>query len=163
MTWPAPVEVTSLLKKSGQVALDVNGNGALYFDPDNARQRWEVTSIVVKTNQPATATIVPVVHILLNTADVTVPSDGNNRGASWSGNEDTFQGKVDVGPCDFLTISFTPPAGAPGNPGTPALFPSTTTWPGGSVYPSAGVAGSSVLSGVIASAVVSGSKYTRRA
>lgn len=128
------VETSAPLKKSGQVTLNANGNGILTFDPDHANQRWEVDSVVVKTNQPATATAVPVATLALNTADITVLSDGNNRGQSWSGNQDTFQGKVDVGPCDFLTIAFSPAPGASG----------------------------AALAGVIASAVVTGTKYSFR-
>lgn len=134
MTRPAPPEVESQLKKSGSVTLNASGNGMLTFDPDNANQRWEVTSIVVSTNQPATSTVIPVATVALNTAIVGLLSPGNNRGASWSGNQDTFQGKTHVGPCDNLNVMFSPP---PGQSGTP-------------------------LSGVIASAVVSGSKFTRR-
>ena len=61
-------------------------------DPDNARQRWEVTSVVVSTNQAANATVVPVATVALNTSDISVLSAGNNRGQSWSGNQDTFTG-----------------------------------------------------------------------
>lgn len=134
MTYPAAVEISAPLKKSGQVTLNASGNGVLTFDPDHANQRWEVNSVVVKTNQPANATVVPVATAALNTADITTLSDGNNRGQSWSGNQDTFQGKIDVGPCDFLTIAFSPAAGQSG----------------------------SALAGVIASAVVTGTKYTLR-
>lgn len=130
-------EVQGILKKSGQVTLNASGNGVLTFDPDNARQRWEVDSVVVKTNQAATATVVPVATVALNTADITVLSDGNNRGQSWSGNQDSFTGKIDVGPADFLTIAFSPPAGATG-------------------------AQIATLAGVVASAVITGTKFTRR-
>lgn len=129
-----PVEVSAPLKRSGQVKLDSNGNGVLTFDPDHANQRWEVASVVVKTNQAANATVVPVATVALNTVDITVLSDGNNRGQSWSGNQDVFQGKIDVGPCDFLTIAFSP---APGQNG-------------------------SSIAGVIASAVVTGTKFSFR-
>lgn len=134
MTWPV-TEVQSELRVSGQVTLDSSGNGVLTFDPDNANQRWEVTSVVVSTNQDATATVVPVATLALNTAIFDTMSPGNGRGASWSGNQDTFAGLVHVGPCDFLTVAFSPAAGQSG----------------------------SSLSGVIATAVVTGSKFTRRA
>lgn len=129
-----PIEVTAQLKKSGQVTLDANGNGVLTFEPDSANQRWVVTSVVVKTNQPANATVVPVATIAVNTVDITTMSDGNNRGQSWSGNQDTFSGSQDVGPCDFLTVAFSP---APGQSGA-------------------------ALAGVVASAVVTGTKYVFR-
>jgi hypothetical protein len=138
MTWPAPSEVSGQLKKSGTVKLNASGNGAITFDPDNARQRWEVTSVVVSTNQSGTATVVPVATLALNTSDVNVLSDGNNRGQSWSGNQDTFKGQLEVGPCDYLTVGFSP---APGSTGAQIAL----------------------LVGVVAKAVVTGTKYTRRA
>lgn len=133
-----PTETYGQLKKSGQVTLDANGNGVLYFTPDSARQRWEVSSVVVTTNQPSNASVVPQAQVALNTADLSTMSEGNGRGASWSGNQDTFQGNIDVGPCDYLTILFNAPPGS-----TPAQV--------------------AILAGVVASAVVTGSKFTRRA
>lgn len=127
-------ELTSQLKKSGQVKLDSTGHGVLQFYPDHANQRWEVDSVVVSTNQAATATTVPVVSLALNTVDATTASPGNAQGSTWNGNSETFTGQILVGECDFLTVLFSPPAGASGAP----------------------------LSGVIGSAVLSGTKYTRR-
>ena len=127
-------EITGELKKSGQVTLDSSGNAVLIFDPDHANQRWELDSVVVATNQAATATTVPVVTLAINTTALSTMSAGNQRGATWNGNQETFTGKILLGPCDFLAVIFSPPAGASGTP----------------------------LSGVIGSAVVSGTKYTRR-
>jgi hypothetical protein len=129
-----PVEVQGLLTKSGQVTLDSTGNGVLTFDPDNASQRWEITSVTVATNQTSLATTVPVATLAVNTVSMKTMSAGNQRGASWSGNSDTFMGKIDVGPADFFAVLFSPPQGAAGAP----------------------------MAGVIASAVVTGSKFTRR-
>ena len=133
MTWPV-TEVSGQLRASGSVILNAGGNGVVSFTPDNARQRWEVTSVVVSTNQAANATVVPVATVALNTSDISELSAGNNRGQSWSGNQDTFGGLTDVGPCDNLTIGFSP---APGQSGA-------------------------ALAGVIASVVVTGTKFTRR-
>ena len=130
-------EVASQLKKSGQVKLDTNGNGVLIFDPDSANQRWVIGSIVVSTNQAATATVVPQCQLAMNTTSLSQLSAGNQRGSTWSGNQDTFAGPVDVGPCDFIALLFYPPPGSTG-------------------------AQIALLSGVIASAVVSGTKFTRR-
>lgn len=132
---PAVVEIQGQLKKSGQVTLDANGNGVITFDPDNARQRWEVRQVVVTTNQASTATTVPVVTLAVNTVAFSTMSPGNQRGATWNGNQMTFTGKEDIGPCDFFTVIFRPPNGASGGS----------------------------LSGVICTAVVTGDKYTRRA
>lgn len=129
------IEITSELKKSGQVALSASGIGVLQFYPDHANQRWEIDSIVVSTNQSATATTVPFVSLALNTVDPTTASPGNAQGSTWNGNSETFTGSIKVGECDFLAVLFTPPKGASGTP----------------------------LAGVIGSAVLSGTKYTRRA
>ena len=153
MTFPV-TEIEGQLFKAGQVTLDSNGNGVLIFEPNSARERWEVQSVVVSTNQPATATVVPVATVAKNTTAVSTLSQGNNRGASWSGNQDTFVGKTDVGPCDFLSVLFSlaPGQGASGS-GSDVftdLF--------GDVF---GVP--TALAGVIAYATVTGTRYTRRA
>jgi hypothetical protein len=138
VAWTPPshwVETESQLKKSGQVTLDANGLGTLTFDPSSARQRWLVTSVVVTTNQSSTSTEVPIVTLGLNSTALNTMSPGNQRGSTWSGNQDTFTGEVEVSSCDFLSVMFSPP---PQQSGTP-------------------------IAGVICTAVVTGSIYTRRA
>lgn len=108
-TIPAGVtEDSGILAKSGSVTLDANGGGSITFDPDNARQRWEVVRIVVSTNQPPGTAPIPAAEVFVNHQS----SPGNSQGATWTGNMDTFTGLSDVGPCDFLTVVFT--AGTPG-------------------------------------------------
>lgn len=126
--------IESQLKKSGQVTLNSSGLGTLTFEPDHANQSWEVDSVVVSTNQASTATVIPVVTLALNTVSKATMSAGNQQGATWNGNQMTFRGTLLVGECDFLAVLFSPPAGASG----------------------------ASLSGVIASAVVTGKKITRR-
>lgn len=132
-----PGEVEGLLKKSGSVKLDSNGLGVITFDPDNANQRWEITEVVNATDQNATATVIPVVTLAVNTVTFKTMSQGNQRGASWSGNQEVFRGIAHVGGADFFTVSFSPPPGATG-------------------------AQIATLVGTIASVVVTGTKYTRR-
>jgi hypothetical protein len=127
-------EIETQLKKSGQVTLDATGSGTLTFSTDSANQRWEIEEVVVKTNQSATATLVPFITLALNSTDITTLSDGNNRGQSWNGNQETFTGTEHVGPCDFFSVIFSPPTGTNG----------------------------SAMAGVVASAVLTGSKFTRR-
>lgn len=127
-------ELSGQLKKSGQVTLNANGIGVLIFAPEHANQRWEVDSVVVFTNQAATATTVPNVELALNTVDPATMSAGNSQGSTWNGNQETFSGRINVGECDFLAVLFTPPAGALG----------------------------SALAGVIGSARLDGTKYSRR-
>lgn len=126
-------EIEGILRKTGQVTLTASG-GVLTFDPDHANQRWEVESVVCKTNQSSTATVVPVATLALNTTAASTMSDGNNQGQSWNGNQVTFRGLIEVGPCDFLAVLWTPPAGQSG----------------------------STFVGAIASAVIMGKKYSRR-
>lgn len=127
-------ETTSALRKSAQAKLDANGTGTVFFSTDSANQRWVVTDIIVNTNQAAVATVVPWVTAALNTNTLTEMSQGNNFGASYAGNQDQFSTSIDVGPMDFLSVLFYAP---PGQSGTP-------------------------LAGVIANAVILGTKYTRR-
>ena len=107
----------------------------LIFDPQNARQRWEVKTVVVSTNQAATATVVPVATVAKNTTAVSTLSQGNNLGQSWSGNQDIFAGRWISGRLISCRCCSAPPPGQSGGP----------------------------LSGVIAYATVTGTRYTRRA
>ena len=137
MGWEPPdhwTEIKSQLRKSGQVTLNSAGKGYISFDPDSMRQRWVVTSVVVTTNQNASSTVVPVATVALNSTDTSTASPGNLDSATWSGNQDTWDGEMDVGPCDFFSVLFAPPTGQSGAP----------------------------LSGVICTAVIKGTKYTRR-
>ena len=95
-------ETATQLHRAGQVILDDDGNGVLTFDPYSARQRWVVSSVVVSTNQAAAATVIPVATVAKNTVTVGTLSQGNSRGASWSGNQDTFAGQLDISAADFL-------------------------------------------------------------
>ena len=136
MSFPV-TEVTGQLRYAAQVKLDLNGNGVLTFDPASARERWEVTSVVVSTNQAANATVVPVATVGKNTAVVSQLSQGNNRGQSWSGNQDVFAGQIDISPADYLSVLFSPPPGAT-------------------------MSQIAALAGVIGYATVTGTRYTRR-
>ncbi len=137
MSFPV-TEIEGVLVKHGTVTLNSAGNGTVTLDPENARQRWEVKSVVVSTNQAATATVVPVATVAKNTAIASQLSQGNNGGQSWAGNQDVFAGKWDIGAADFLSVIFSPPPGAT----SPQI---------------------AALSGVICYVTVTGSKYTRRA
>jgi len=102
-------ELVAQLKKAGSVVLDGNGNGTLYFDPDNANQRWEVTGVVVSTNQ---GLAIPYPVATLYVGPETSPA--NNQGATASGNQDTFGGGcIDVGNADQLAVVWT--GGVPGS------------------------------------------------
>lgn len=127
-------EVPTQLRQSSQVKLNATGIGVVSFQPVSANSRWVVTSVHVSTDQASIASLVPYAAVVLNATDLTMASPANNYGATWDGNNDTFSTPFDVGPCDFFSVIWYPP---PGQSGTP-------------------------LAGVIASAVVSGTNYTRR-
>jgi hypothetical protein len=118
-------EVSGQLNAGGSVVLDAGGNGTVTLSPDNARQRWVVTSVVFRTNQASDATPVPVAEVFVNSTQ----SFQNSQGATYSGNLDTATGQVDVGPCDTLSVVWT--GGIAG----------TTAWANvsGSYYTRAGV------------------------
>jgi len=132
------VEAASQLRRSMSVTLDSAGKGTVQFTPDSANQRWVITSVQVGTNQAAVATVVPYATLALNTSDITTMSQGNQQGTSWAGNNDQFRGALDVGPCDNVSVLFYPPPGSSGSQ-------------------------IAALAGVIATAVVTGTRYTRRA
>ena len=131
------VEAASSLRTSGQAKLNAAGIATIPFSPDSANQRWVVSQVVVSTNQLSVATTYPFCTMALNTIDINQMSQGNQRGTTFSGNSDTYTGAIDVGPCDFLSLLFYPPPGSSG-------------------------AQIAALSGVLANAVVLGTKYTRR-
>lgn len=127
-------EVSGMLRKSGSVKLDANGNGVIEFGVDNASQRWVVNSIVTQTDQDSTATVVPYCTGAINTYTLATLSPSNQFGTSYSGNNDTFGGALDVSPTDTFCVLYYPPPGQSG----------------------------SSLSGVRAIAVIRGTYYTRR-
>lgn len=100
---PMIMEETGLVKKSNVVVLDGSGNGTLFFFPYNAHQRWEIDQVVVRTNQGATTTPVPVARVYVNDSS----SAGNLEGETSSGNQDTLIGHIEVGPVDQLIVTWT--------------------------------------------------------
>jgi hypothetical protein len=120
----AVVEEPGRLKKSGTVTLDSSGNGTVAFTCDNAWQRWEVTGIVVKTDQASTTIPVPIAEVFVNSTS----SPANSEGATSSGNGDTFAGLTEVGHADTLNVA----------------------WSGG-------------VAGSVATAILTGTTYQRRA
>lgn len=132
-----PIEVSALLRTSGNATIGADGSAVIDFNTDNAWQRWEVEHVHVETNQSATATTVPYASVALNSPVFATMSRGNVKGTSFSGNSDEFQGKVDVTSGDTFDVVFFPPPGS-----TPAQIAS--------------------LVGVICSCTITGTKYTRR-
>lgn len=104
-------EVEAYLNKSGNVKLDGNGNGTVDLDVDNAWQRWEIDQIVVSTNQGSTQTPYPTAEVF---AGPIAPV--YSQGATWTGNQDTFRGRVDLDSGSELHVVWS--GGIPGTVGT---------------------------------------------
>jgi hypothetical protein len=101
-------EVEGYLNKAGTVTLDGSGNGTLDFDVDHAWQRWEIAQIVVSTNQPSNQAPYPTAEVF---AGPIAPV--YSQGATWTGNQDTFSGKVDLDAGTELHVVWT--GGLPGS------------------------------------------------
>ena len=89
--------------RSGQVTLDVNGNGTITIYPDPYWDEWIVTRVPVRTNQPAGSFPVPSANVWLN--DPLVPD--NHHGGTRDGDLDVGTGRVPVGSDDVLLVVFT--------------------------------------------------------
>lgn len=84
-------EDQGLLEVSATVILDSNGDGTIDFGVQNAWQRWEVTTVVVSTNQAKNQTPYPVAAVYAGPI-----AEPYVQGVSWTGNQDTFSGVVNV-------------------------------------------------------------------
>jgi hypothetical protein len=99
-----------VLRRGGQVVLDGTGQGTVTLFPDTGSQRWEIERITIKTNQAVTQTPIPQCELFLDSVPIS-----NSRGASYNGNNDTFDpdgGPIRVGPADCITLQWT--GGIPG-------------------------------------------------
>ncbi len=91
---------SGLVHRSGRVVLDGSGNGTITFDVQHANQRWLLESVVV-SQSGASPGVFPQV-----TLNVGGSNQGNSQGASWFGNQETFQGSIDMTAGDTLTVQF---------------------------------------------------------
>jgi hypothetical protein len=142
-------EIAGLLRLSGSAVMGA-GQAVISFDPPNARQRWEVTGAIISTDQPATATAVPVAAVVLNAADRVPVSQGGKRSHSWDGNMVTLPLRVQAGPADSVAVVFTDPGAASAESGV-YLDTYTATYPG------------TAMDGTVCYATITGTRYTRRA
>lgn len=87
------------VKRNGRVTLDGSGNGQITFDVPSANHRWILESVVINM-MSATPTLYP--QVVMYAGGV---SQGMSEGASWTGNQVTFQGRIDMDSGITLTIS----------------------------------------------------------
>lgn len=89
-------------RKRASVTLDASGNGSVTFDADSANHKWVITDVILATNQAQTTAPYPTATTYLAGQQI-----GVSEGASWIGNQDVLQGRIELGPCDTLTVAFT--------------------------------------------------------
>lgn len=90
------------VRRRQAVVLDGSGNGSVNFDVPSANHKWIITDVISATDQAPTTPPYPTVTIYLGGQQ-----QGVSEGASWTGNQDIFRGKVEMEPGLDLTIAFT--------------------------------------------------------
>lgn len=98
MTWLHVGQV----RRRQAVVLDGSGNGTVNFDVRSANHKWVITDVVSSTDQAPTTAPYPTVTIYLGGQQA-----GVSEGASWTGNQDIFRGKVTMEPGLDLTVAYT--------------------------------------------------------
>lgn len=101
-------EIEGYLDESSQVVLDGSGNGTVIFDVVNSWQRWVVDSVRVKTTQGDTETPYPSAELYSGPGIF----DRFSQGKTWTGNNDVFQGRLDLDSGSELFVIWT--GGIPG-------------------------------------------------
>jgi len=109
------------VRRRKSVVLDASGNGTVTFDVWSANHKWEIHDVVMATDQAQTTTPYPTVTIYLGGQQI-----GVSEGASWTGNQDIFRGKVTMEPCLDLTVTFA--GGVVGSTGTVILEGDSYLW-----------------------------------
>lgn len=99
------------MRRRRAVVLDGSGSGSVNFDVPSANHKWTITDVLSATDQAQAAPPYPTVTIYLGGQQV-----GVSEGASWTGNQDIFRGKIDMEPGLDLTVAFT--GGVAGSSGT---------------------------------------------
>jgi len=89
------------VRRRSSAILDGSGNAELDFDVFTANTRWVITDVLVLTDQPQTQAPYPTVTIYLGGLQ-----QGQAEGASWTGNQDIFRGKLEMTACDTLRVQF---------------------------------------------------------
>lgn len=96
------------VRKSGQVTLDAKGDGEIMFAVPSANHRWILESVVVNVSGAAPGLFPQVVLYVGG-----VQSAGLSEGATWTGNQQTFTGRIDMDSGIDLMVAFvTGPAGS---------------------------------------------------
>lgn len=109
------------VRRRSSAKLDASGNAELDFDVYTSNTRWIITDVLVLTDQPQTQAPYPTVTIYLGGLQ-----QGTAEGASWTGNQDIFRGKLEMTACDTLRVQFT--GGLPGSVATVTIEGENYLW-----------------------------------
>jgi hypothetical protein len=89
------------VRRTGRATLDSNGNGQVMFDVPSANHRWILESVVVNVSGAAPG-LYPQVVLYVGG----VQSSGLSEGATWTGNQQTFTGRIDMDSGITLMVAF---------------------------------------------------------
>jgi hypothetical protein len=109
------------VRRRKAVVLDGSGNGSVFFDVPSANHKWTITDVVSATDQAQTVAPYPTVTIYLGGQQV-----GVSEGASWTGNQDIFRGRIDMEPGLDLTVAYA--GGVPGSTATVVIEGDSYLW-----------------------------------
>lgn len=91
------------VRRRAAVTLDGSGNGTVTFGVTySANHKWVISDIIVATSQSQTTPPYPTATAYLGGQQV-----GVSEGATWTGNQDTMRGTIEMTAADDLTVSFT--------------------------------------------------------
>lgn len=110
------------VRRRGSVTLDSNGNGTITFGVTySANHKWVISDVILSTNQSQTTAPYPTVTAYLGGQQA-----GVSEGATWTGNQDTMRGPIEMTAADDLTVAFT--GGVAGSVGTAIIEGDSYLW-----------------------------------
>jgi hypothetical protein len=99
---PAQWQEIGPVRCRGSAKLDASGNGQIYFTVYSANHRWLIYEVVVNVVTVLSPQVFPQVTLHIGGQ----AQAGLSEGASWNGNQETFQGQILMDACDDLTVDF---------------------------------------------------------
>jgi hypothetical protein len=91
-----------LVRRRKAVVLDGSGNGSVTFGVDySSNHKWVIQEVLVATSQSSTSPPYPTATTYLGGQQV-----GVSEGATWTGNQDTLRGSMEMTLEEF-TVAFT--------------------------------------------------------
>lgn len=112
---------TGSVRRRKSVTLDGSGNGTVTFGVDwSSNHKWVISSLIVATNQAPNQAPYPTATAYLGGQQV-----GVSEGATWTGNQDVFQGVAEM-TADDLNVAFT--GGVPGSVATAIIEGDSYLW-----------------------------------